>query len=66
LGNAQTFSACFGAGVVKTDAFDEAAITAFLLRRGNDRVKRAGFRATARESNDNHGDSFEGENFSSV
>jgi hypothetical protein len=44
--------------VVKTNALNEAAITAGALVCDNDAEKRAGFSTTASESNDDHVDSF--------
>jgi hypothetical protein len=66
LGYAQAFYAFFGARVVKANALNKATIAAFAFRCCNDRVERTSFRATASESNDDHGDSFEVKISSSV
>jgi hypothetical protein len=57
LRQAQHFGLARGHGVVEAEALNEAAITTIALGSNHDVVERAGFRATAGESNDDHKDS---------
>jgi hypothetical protein len=64
MGNAQSFFAAFGDGVVKPNALDKAAIATHAFVSHNDVEKWTGFRAAAGESDDDHGLSFGWLNFS--